>query len=217
MPSNFSRQIFKDYLCKKMILDVLIIGGGVAGMSCALVLGSAKIKPYAIDKKIGIVIHQKSSALDRAVFNNVLGIPSGTTGKEILKSGKKQLSDTYPHVIQIENEKVLEIEGKSIGYLVRTNKNSYQSKILVIATGKSNLFNIKGLMQYVEPHQNLPVIKERIQLKNANHKVAENIYVAGVQAGWRSQFATAAGSGSHVATDILTLWNNGETSMVHDL
>lgn len=199
-----------------MNFDVLIIGGGVAGMSCALVLGSAKIKPYANDKEIGIIIHQKSSALDQAVFNNVLGIPSGTTGKEILESGKKQLSETYSHVIQIKNEKVLKIEGKAGDFTIYTNKYSYKSKILVIATGKSNLFNIHGLMQYVEPHHNLPVNKQRIQLKNTNHKVAENIYVAGVQAGWRSQFAMAAGSGSHVATDILTLWNGGITSMVHD-
>ncbi|MFM2011063.1 MAG: hypothetical protein RLZZ479_1454, partial [Bacteroidota bacterium] len=34
--------------------DVLIIGGGVSGISCALVLGSAKNKPFASEKKIGI-------------------------------------------------------------------------------------------------------------------------------------------------------------------
>ena len=71
-------------------------------------------------------------------------------------------------------------------------------------------------MQYVEPHKNLPVQKERIQLKNTNHKVTDNIYVAGVLAGWRSQFAIAAGSGTQVATDILTSWNEGKTTMIHD-
>ncbi|GAL66035.1 putative protein [Jejuia pallidilutea] len=39
--------------------DVLIIGGGAAGMSCALVLGSAKEKPFAKDKQIAIITHQK--------------------------------------------------------------------------------------------------------------------------------------------------------------
>ncbi len=32
--------------------DVLIVGGGVSGMSCALVLGSAKNKPFAAEKKL---------------------------------------------------------------------------------------------------------------------------------------------------------------------
>jgi len=58
--------------------DVLIIGGGASGMSCALVLGSAKEKPFAKNKNIGIVIHQKSSHLQTALFNNVLGIDTKT-------------------------------------------------------------------------------------------------------------------------------------------
>jgi anaerobic glycerol-3-phosphate dehydrogenase len=199
-----------------MNFDVLILGGGAAGMSCALVLGSAKNKPFAADKKIGIIMHQKSSALATAVFNNVLGIAPGTTGKEILESGKKQLTETYPHVVQVENEKVTKITGEAGGFTITTNKNSYQAKTVVLAVGPSNLFHIEGLMHYVEPHPNLPVEKERIQLKNTNHKITDNLYVAGILAGWRSQFAMASGSGAHVATDILTVWNGGKTAMVHD-
>jgi NADH dehydrogenase FAD-containing subunit len=199
-----------------MNFDVLILGGGAAGMSCALVLGSAQNKPFAKDKKIGIIMHQKTSALDGALFNNVLGIAPGTTGRELLLQGKKQLSETYPHVVQIEKEKVTRVHPLESGFEVTTNKNTYSANIVVVAVGPSNLFNIEGLNQYIEPHQNLPVRKERIQLRNTDHKIAENLYVAGVLAGWRSQFATAAGSGAHVATEILTLWNGGETAMVHD-
>ena len=185
-------------------------------MSCALVLGSAQNKPFAENKKVGIIMHQRSSALERALFNNVLGIQPGTTGKELLDSGRDQLKACYPHVVQIEKEKVSTVLETEEGFRVETNKNSYNSKIVVVAVGPSNLFNIEGLMEYVEPHPNLPAAKQRIQLKNKNHLVAENLYVAGVLAGWRSQFAMAAGSGAHVATDILTLWNNGNTAMVHD-
>lgn len=199
-----------------MDFDVLIIGGGVAGMSAALVLGSAKNKPFAKDKRIGILMHQKSSALNGALFNNVLGIAPGTTGKELLENGRDQLTKTYPHVEQIDREKVSSVQPIDGGFKIVTNKNSYSSHIVVVAVGPSNLFNIDGLNQYVEPHQNLPARKQRIQLKNTNHKVTENLYVSGVLAGWRSQFATAAGSGAHVATDILTLWNGGQTAMVHD-
>ena len=199
-----------------MDFDVFIIGGGVAGMSCALVLGSANFKPYAKGKKTAIVMHQKASALDGALFNNVLGIAPGTTGKELLEMGRKQLRDTYPHVIQIDNEKVTSVTPSDTGFLIKTNKHSYSSAIVVVAVGPSNLFNIDGLFKYVEAHQNLPAKKDRIQLKNNDHLVDENLYVAGVLAGWRSQYATAAGSGAHVATEILTLWNDGQTSMVHD-
>ena len=41
------------------MIDVLIIGAGVSGVSCALILGSAQNKPFAMDKKIAIVAHQK--------------------------------------------------------------------------------------------------------------------------------------------------------------
>ena len=199
-----------------MNFDVLIIGGGVSGMSAALVLGSAINKPFAREKKIGILMHQKASALNGALFNNVLGIAPGTTGKELLENGRKQLAETYPHVVQIENEKVTTVLPFEGGYKITTNKNSYTSQIVVVAIGPSNLFDIDGLKQYIEPHQNLPARKQRIQLKNKDHKITENLYVSGVLAGWRSQFATAAGSGAHVATDILTIWNGGQTAMVHD-
>ena len=199
-----------------MQYDVLIIGGGAAGMSCALVLGSAKNKPYAVDKKTGIILHQKTSALDGALFNNVLGIAPGTTGREILDMGKKQLHETYPHVDLIEKEKVTSVEKIEGGFKVSTNKDAYDTEIVVVAVGPSSLFQIRGLQEYVEPHSNLPAKKQRIQLKNQDHLIEKNLYVAGVLAGWRSQFATAAGSGAHVATEILTLWNGGETAMVHD-
>lgn len=201
-----------------MVYDVLIIGGGAAGISCAMVLGSAKIKPYASNKIVGIIMHQKASALQNGLFNNVLGIKPGTTGIDLLEGGKKQLFDLYPHVNQIEKEKVIavKVNQEDNNIVVTTNKNSYKSKTIVVAVGPSNLFNIDGLMQYVEPHQKLPTAKERIQLKNTDHLVNENIYVAGVLAGLRSQFAIACGSGASVATDILTNWNNGNPAMVHD-
>lgn len=199
-----------------MVYDVLIIGGGAAGMSCALVLGSAKNKPFATNKTIGIIMHQKASALQNGLFNNALGIKPGTTGTELLDSGKKQLAEVYPHVNQIEKEKVISVSQEDDFITITTNKNSYQSKTIVVAVGPSNMFNIDGLMQYVEPHQKLPPQKERIQLKNTDHLVTDNIYVAGVLAGYRSQFAIACGSGANVATDILSVWNNGNHTMIHD-
>ncbi|MBC3846024.1 NAD(P)/FAD-dependent oxidoreductase [Winogradskyella echinorum] len=199
-----------------MTLDVLIIGGGAAGMSCALVLGSAKDKEFAKNKEIAIITHQKTSHLQNALFNNVLGLTPGTLGAEILKNGKQQLNDLYPHVNQIENEKVTAIEKQLKGFLITTNKNTYHTKIVVITVGYTDLINIDGLENYIEPHPRAVPEKNRIWLKNTDHLIEENLYVAGTLAGWRSQFAIASGSGAHVATDILTLWNGGKHTKVHD-
>tara|TARA_R110002049_G_scaffold65035_1_gene170940 strand:+ start:64298 stop:64903 length:606 start_codon:yes stop_codon:yes gene_type:complete len=198
------------------MFDALIIGGGAAGLSCALVLGSAEGKPFAKDKRIGIVVHQKTSHLQTALFNNVLGLEPGTTGASILESGKAQLAKLYPHVAQIETEKVLEISESENGFSIKTNKNTYTSKIVVIAVGYTNLMTIEGLERYIEPHPKSPIEKDRIWLKNTDHLIKKDLYVAGTLAGWRSQFAIASGSGAHVATDILTLWNDGKDVKVHD-
>lgn len=198
------------------MFDALIIGGGAAGLSCALVLGSAKDKPFANGKRIGIIVHQKTSHLQSALFNNILGLEPKTTGASILEQGKKQLASLYPHIEQIEKEKVKEIAAIADGFTVTTNKNTYTSKIVVVAVGYTNLISIKGLEEFIEPHPRANKEKNRIWLKNHDHLIKGGLYVAGSLAGWRSQFAIASGSGAHVATDILTLWNDGKHAGVHD-
>ncbi len=198
------------------MFDVLIVGGGVAGISCALVLGSAVKKPFVAVKQIGILTHQKTSSLQNALFNNAYGIPPGKTGAELMSESIENLNRLYPHVIQIPNEKVLKVEGSAGNFTVTTNKSTYKAKLIVIAVGYANTFFIEGLMQYVIPHAKSNPDKNRIQLANQDHKVTDGIYVAGNLAGWRSQLAIAAGSGASVATDILTLWNEGGHAMSHD-
>lgn len=197
-----------------MQFDVLIIGGGVSGVSCALVLGSALQKSYAAGKSVGILTHQKTSALQDALFNNAYGIKPGTLGSELMQTSLEQLSH-YP-VEQIPGEKVMSVIRQGDGFLVTTNKNSYTAKSVVVAVGSANTFMIDGLMDYLIPHGKAMPEKNRIQLRNDDHLVADNLYVAGTLAGHRSQLSIAAGSGASVATDILTAWNNGIPSQSHD-
>ena len=196
--------------------NVLIIGGGVAGLSSALILGSAYTRDFMKNKKIGIIAHQKASSLQNAVFNNVLGLPIGKTGQDILAEGRQQLTKLYPHVEQIEGEMVMEVKRLEDNNLeVITNKNAYKAENIIVCTGAKRMA-IKGLLEYKTLHTKLPPEKERIMLKHKDYKITDGIYVAGTLAGERSQFAIAAGSGTTVATDILSLWNGGKTTMIHD-
>ena len=199
-----------------MNFDVLIIGGGVSGLQCALVLGSAKEKPFAMDKKIGVIVHQKASHLQNALFNNVLGLPAKTIGRNILVEGRQQLSTLYPTISQIEMEKVISVDDLKDVYKVVTNKGTYTSKIIIIALNYSKPFTITGLENFIEPHEKANPEKDRIQLKNKEGFIKDGLYCCGTIAGCRSQFAIAAGSGAAVATDILTLWNGGNHIKIHD-
>ncbi|MFC4741035.1 FAD-dependent oxidoreductase [Flavobacterium ponti] len=198
------------------MFDVLIIGGGVSGVSCALIFGSAKQKPFATDRKIGIISHQKASSLQNAVFNNAYGIAPGKLGSELLDESLEHLQKLYPHVEQIGGEKVLKIEGEIGNFTITTNKNTYKTKLVAIGIGASNPFLIEGLEEFVIPHKKAAPEKNRLQLKNDDHLVKEGVYVMGTLAGHRSQLTIAAGSGASVATDILTLWNDGKPVQVHD-
>lgn len=198
------------------MFDVLIIGGGVSGVSAALLFGSAKEKSFMADKKIGLIAHQKASSLQNALFNNAYGIAPGTLGRNLLNSSLEHLQNLYPQITSIENEKVLKISGESGNFTITTNKNSYQSKIIMIGIGAGNPFTIEGLENYIIPHKKAAPEKNRIQLENNDHLVTEGIYVIGTLAGHRSQLVIAAGSGASAATDVLTLWNENKPVQIHD-
>ncbi|MDV6169306.1 FAD-dependent oxidoreductase [Flavobacterium sp. DG1-102-2] len=198
------------------MFDVLIIGGGVSGVSCALIIGSALKRPYAEGKKAGILTHQKATSLENAVFNNAYGIPAGTLGATLMETTLEQLATLYPEMEQIPNEKVMNIEGEAGNFTVTTNKGSYQTKAVILGIGSANSFDIEGLKEYVVPNKKAIPEKNRIQLINDDHLVTEGVYAIGTLAGHRSQLAIAAGSGASVGTDILTLWNDGKPTQYHD-
>lgn len=199
------------------MLDCLIIGGGVSGVSCALILGSAQGKEFMQDKTVAIITHQKSSMLQDALFNNAYGIAPGTLGSDLLKRSLNDLEHLYPQIMQIKDEKVLSVVNEGTYFLITTTHNIYESRIVVAAVNSSQPFTIEGCLQpYVIPHGKSLAKKNRIQLANNDHLVFQNMYVAGTLAGHRSQLTIAAGSGAAVATDILTLWNNGIETHAHD-
>ena len=135
---------------------------------------------------------------------------------DILIDGKKHLTEKYPHVSQIVEEKVISITSTNTGYKITTNRAIHFSEIIVLALNYSKPITLQGIENYIIPHERANPKKDRIQLKNTNFLVEDGLYVCGSIAGLRSQFAIAAGSGATVATDILTLWNDKIPTKIHD-
>lgn len=198
------------------MFDLLIIGGGPAAISCALVLGSAASKPYMADKKIGMIAYQKTADLNGAVLNNLLGVDKGTKGKDLMAKTWEQIN-TFPSIQQLAQEAVTAILSKDGHYEVRTEENTYKSTQVVVAIGHNpRVAKIEGLAPYVVPHEKSLAGMNKSALKNQQLVVKEGMYVAGLLSGCASQVAIAMGEGADVAVQLLTKWNGGEFDHYHD-
>ncbi len=198
------------------MFDLLIIGGGPAAISCAMVLGSAASKSYMSSKKIGMIAYQKTADLNAAVLNNLFGVDLGAKGKTVAEDELKKL-DNFKNIEQLAKAPIEEIIEKGEYYEIKTESTSYQAKQVVLAIGHNpRIAKIKGLEKYVVKHEkSLPGV-EKVALKNTDLVVKEGLYVAGLTSGCASQVAIAVGTGADVAVQLLTKWNDGVFDHYHD-
>ncbi len=192
--------------------DVLIIGGGVAGITCGLTLASVENKfPWAKDRRY-LIIDENNSDLLQARLYNVPGVEQGVEGGETIKFMKKQL-DMFKS-IQLIDDIVVRAEGDINNFTVTTKSGkTFHADRVVLATGMHK-FDIEGLGVEVTVHDKVMKPK-KIKIKNENLKVREGLYVAGLVAGSKTMFAIAAGDGAKVACDIFEEWT-GKFAVAHD-
>lgn len=120
-----------------MVYDVVIAGGGAAGLSAALYAGRAKLKALVIEK-YNIT---GSQIIYTSEVDNYLGIPSAT-GFELANKFKEHATGGAEFV---EGE-VLYIEKKDGVFIIKLSDGSeIKSKTVVIATGAvHNHLGVKG-------------------------------------------------------------------------
>lgn len=190
--------------------DVLIIGGGPGGLSCAITLASARAKPWFGDRRI-VVLDDDRSDLAKAQLNNAPGIEQGTLGGEVLGRMRRQflsfdageIHEAHVMLLQADPWRATCGDGRA-----------FAAAHLVLATGYKHA-DIEGLP--VEPVPHHPQGKRgRIALPHDGlWRIAPGAHVAGLLAGGSSQFAIAAGIGAQVAVEILCAWADKRTH-VHD-
>lgn len=204
-----------------MRYDIVIVGGGPAGLSCAITIGSAveHEMEFAKGKKV-LVIDNGNSDLKSAKLNNVPGIKRGTLGKELLEDIKNQAKEYA--CVEILEDAVKKI-FKNNSFVVQTaSGNSFEADVVVLASG-FKAFDIEGIeLDVVENH--LSPKPGRVMIKtnknyealDKNGNAIENLYVAGILAGFSSMFACAAGAGVQVGINILNKYA-GKPILIHDV
>ncbi len=109
------------------IYNVVVIGAGPAGISCAIQLKKYGIAPLIFEKnRIGGLLRNAN------LVENYPGFPDGLSGRELADKfrvhlGNAGLSPLY--------EKVCEVDFNKEFFTVKTGNTDYKSKILVIASG----------------------------------------------------------------------------------
>lgn len=117
--------------------DVIIIGSGPAGISAAIHLRKINIEALVIGKDYG-----QLTKLD--MIDNWYGqLP--ISGERLIEKGIEQAIHLG---IPVKKETVLNVETFDDHFVVTTNQFVYQSKTLVLATGKPRVpLNIEGFMR----------------------------------------------------------------------
>ncbi|WP_456474571.1 NAD(P)/FAD-dependent oxidoreductase [Candidatus Pyrohabitans sp.] len=111
--------------------EVIIIGGGPAGLSAALYTSRAQRKTLVLDKP-------NQGAIKKVeVLDNYLGFPEGLSGREFLELARRHVERFGAEIVE-EEALVVKPDLEGSGYIVETAENSYRSKGLIIATGVKN-------------------------------------------------------------------------------
>ena len=107
--------------------DVIIIGHGPAGISAAIYLKRSNISVTVIGKDLG--------ALDgyTSIIENYYGFSEPISGEKLINNGIQQVINMDVHHLWDDVISIQEISG---GFQINTQKSSYQSKAIVLATGK---------------------------------------------------------------------------------
>ena len=107
--------------------DCIIIGKGPAGISAAIYISRSNLKC--------LVIGKNETALKKAkTIENYYGFEQPISGEELFRRGIKQAEEQN---IEIKTDEVLDIEYGNGTYIVKTVNSEYETKTIILATGKS--------------------------------------------------------------------------------
>jgi thioredoxin reductase (NADPH) len=121
-----------------MRAEVIIVGGGIAGLSAAIYLGRAKRDTLVIDAG-------KSMARWEPDVQNYLGFPGGISGEELLRRARQQARRYH---VKLVRDQVISARAGKKKFFLRGEKGNYVCRRLLLATG---IFHIPPDIPGVKP------------------------------------------------------------------
>lgn len=112
------------------IYDIIIIGGGAAGMSAALYAGRGGMKTLLLEK-----LSCGGQAVKTYEIDNYPGFGSNPTGPELAEAIENH-SKKFGAEFRSENVKEIRDAGDAVKTVV-TRRNEYKAKTIIFATGAS--------------------------------------------------------------------------------
>ncbi|MEY2584961.1 MAG: thioredoxin reductase [Verrucomicrobiota bacterium] len=107
------------------VREVIVVGGGIAGLSAAIYLGRAQRDTLVIDSG-------HSMAKWEPVVENYLGFPRGVGGEELLKNGCAQAKR---HEVRFVSDEIRNVSTAKSVFILKGKKKTYSTKRLLLATG----------------------------------------------------------------------------------
>lgn len=110
------------------IYDVIIIGGGPAGLTAALYCGRARLKTLLLEKAT-----TGGQAATTDIIENYPGFPEGVGGFELTEKIKRQALQFGAEILEIKPVSGIEVAGDR--RVIVTEDGDFHARTLIIATG----------------------------------------------------------------------------------
>ncbi|MDQ2919509.1 MAG: NAD(P)/FAD-dependent oxidoreductase [Verrucomicrobiota bacterium] len=153
------------------VREVIVIGGGIAGLSAAIYLGRAQRDTLVIDSG-------HSMAKWEPVVQNYLGFPEGVGGEDLLSNGKRQATR---YEVKFARDEVAKIRRNKNEFVLKGKRRTYRARNLLLATGIFHLPpKIPGVKQclghsmfFCKDCDGVRVRQKRVAICGANNDAVE--------------------------------------------
>ncbi len=109
--------------------EVIVVGGGLAGLSAAVYLGRSKRRTLVLESGHSMAVWEPD-------VQNYLGFPEGISGEDLLRRGRQQ-AERYG--TEFAHDEIAAVEHDPQGFTLQGHHGPYQTRRLLLATGLTHM------------------------------------------------------------------------------